>query len=64
MHAVSGLLRADFTGQGHLGEDGAGGLLADMQDAESAERRTTLKSSSGQGLTHAVAAFGTRMRCK
>ena len=30
VHVVSGLFRADFAGQGHLGEDGAGGFLADM----------------------------------
>jgi hypothetical protein len=35
-----------------------------MQDAKAAERRTTLNSALGQAFTHAVAAFGTRMRRK
>jgi DNA-directed RNA polymerase specialized sigma24 family protein len=39
-------------------------VLADMQDAKAAERRTTLNSALGQAFTHAVAAFGTRMRRK
>ena len=62
VHAVSGLFRADFAGQGQFDEDGAGGLLADMQDAKAAERRTALISALGHAFADDIATFGMRMR--